>query len=250
MAEFAFDTTEDALLDGSVHLRQKLVGYRVAVDPVMLASAVPAVRSGARVLDLGTGAGAALLCYLHRVPEAAGVGVELDHDAALLARMNADRNGFAGRMTVINTDIREFAGCAEAEEPFDQVFTNPPYLDAKAADQSPNQDKTRSNVEGTANLADWIDIGLKRLRQKGGFTIIQRADRLDAILAALHGRAGDVEVVPIWPRERVAAKRVIVRARKGVRGGTSVLPGLVLHGDGQSYTAMAEAVLRRGESFP
>ncbi|SVE43912.1 uncharacterized protein METZ01_LOCUS496766, partial [marine metagenome] len=48
--------TEDKLLGGRVRFRQPASGYRVAIDPVLLASAVPAV-SGSRVLDLGTGVG-------------------------------------------------------------------------------------------------------------------------------------------------------------------------------------------------
>lgn len=244
------ETTENTLLNGAVRLRQKRDGYRAAIDSVLLAAAVPTVSAGGRVLDLGTGTGAALLCYLHRVPAAYGVGVEIDPQATALARGNAASNGFESRMTVVLSDIRRMASDPAAEGPFDQVFTNPPFLDAVAADGSPNPDKLRSSVESGASLAEWIACGLKRLRQKGGFTIVQRADRLDAILAALHGRAGDVEIIPLWPRTGLAAKRVIVRARKGVRGGASLLPGLVLHGEGQSYTTAADAVLKRGEAFP
>lgn len=244
------DHTDDSLLNGAVHLRQKRDGYRVAVDSVLLAAAVPVVRPNGRVLDLGTGTGAALLCYLHRVRHASGLGIEIDADAAALAQGNAQKNGFSDRMTVREADIRNLANMAGDFPPFDQVFTNPPYLDALSADKSPNTDKARSNVESAATIAEWIGAGLAQLRHKGGLSIIQRADRLDAILAALHGKAGDVEVIPLWPRAGVAAKRVIVRARKGVRGGATMLPGLVLHGEGQSYTAQANAVLQRGESFP
>lgn len=244
------DITEDALLNGAVRLRQKRDGYRAAIDPVLLAAAVPGVRPGGRVLDLGTGTGAALICYLHRVAGAQGVGIEVDPGAAALARSNAELNGFTGRMEVVQADIGGTDGIGRGIGPFDQVFTNPPYLDALAADKSPSEDKSRSNVESAANLAQWITYALGALGHKGGFTIIHRADRLDSILAALHGKAGEVEVLPLWPRAGVAAKRIIVRARKGVRGGSAVLPGLILHGEGQSYTPQAEAILRGGNAFP
>ena len=188
------DLTDDSLLNGAVRLRQKRDGYRVAVDSVLLAAAVPVVRPNGRVLDLGTGTGAALLCYLHRVREASGLGIEIDADAAALARVNAEMNGFADRMAVREGDIRNMDPAAGDMPPFDQVFTNPPYLDALSADKSPNGDKARSNVESAATIAEWIGAGLAQLRHKGGLTIIQRADRLDAILAALHGKAGDIEV--------------------------------------------------------
>ena len=58
--------TEDWLLDGKVRLRQPAMGYRVAIDPILLAAAVPAV-AGEVVLELGSGTGAAALCLHHRV---------------------------------------------------------------------------------------------------------------------------------------------------------------------------------------
>ena len=58
--------TEDKLLDGRVTLLQPRKGYRVAIDPVLLAAAVPA-RLGDHVLDLGSGTGAASLCLAARL---------------------------------------------------------------------------------------------------------------------------------------------------------------------------------------
>jgi len=60
------DLTEDALLGQRVRLRQPRRGYRAAIDPVLLAAAVPA-RAGDRVLELGAGVGAAALCLAARV---------------------------------------------------------------------------------------------------------------------------------------------------------------------------------------
>ncbi|MEO0760305.1 MAG: hypothetical protein AAFZ09_00575, partial [Pseudomonadota bacterium] len=59
--------THDRLLGGRVGLNQPLSGYRAATDPVLLAAAVPAA-GGETVLELGIGAGAAVLCLAARVP--------------------------------------------------------------------------------------------------------------------------------------------------------------------------------------
>ena len=48
--------TTDRLLGGRLILRQPARGYRVAVDTVLLAAAVPA-RPGARLVELGAGVG-------------------------------------------------------------------------------------------------------------------------------------------------------------------------------------------------
>jgi tRNA1(Val) A37 N6-methylase TrmN6 len=53
-----------------------------------------------------------------------------------------------------------------------------------------------------------------------------------------------VELLPLWPRAGVQAKRVLLRARKGARSPARVLPGLVLHEADGRFTAAAEAILR------
>src|SRR5271155_1983195 len=87
------DVTDDTLLDGKVVFRQPATGYRAAIDPVLLAAAVPDAVQG-RVLDLGCGAGAAMLCLARRRDDLHVVGLERDPKLAELARQNAASNGF------------------------------------------------------------------------------------------------------------------------------------------------------------
>ena len=55
--------------------------------------------------------------------------------------------------------------------------------------------------------------------------------------------------MPLWPKAGRAAKRVIVRARRGSRAPLRLLPGLVLHEADGRYTRAAEDVLRRGAAL-
>jgi len=98
-------------------------------------------------------------------------------------------------------------------------------------------------------LADWLAFCLRMLRSRGSLCVIHRADRLDAILAALHGKAGAVEVIPLWPKAGQPARRVIVRALKGAKSPAILHPGLVLHHMDGTYTDAAQAVLRDGASL-
>lgn len=234
--------TEDRLLGGRVRLAQAAAGYRVAIDPVLLAAAVPAA-PGQRILDLGCGSGAAALCLLARVEGLQAVGLESDPATAGLARGNAAVNGVAERFEVLEGDVAA-PPPALREAAFDQVLMNPPYLDPDKARLPAEAGRRRSHAEASAALADWLDLALRRLRDKGHLTLIHRAERLDEILASLAGRAGGVVVCPLWPGPAAPAKRVIVRARKGARAPLTLHPGLVLHEPGGGYTAAAEAVLR------
>ncbi len=238
------DTVTDRFLDGRVMLTQPRHGYRAAMDPVLLAAAVPAVRPGERVLELGCGVGTALLCYGRRVPAAHLTGLEIDPATADLARANAAANGMADRAAVLTGDI---LAPPEGLTPggYHQVFANPPYMDAASGEASPVEGRARSNVEGDARLKEWIAALLAFARPKGGITLIHRADRVDEIIARLRGKAGEITVIPLWPRAATPAKRVIVRARKSVRGGAILHPGLILHGEGDTrYTEAASAILR------
>ena len=133
---------------------------------------------------------------------------------------------------------------AAASGPFDHAMANPPYQPAGHGTRPPDDAKAAAHVEGEADLNAWIAAMLAVLKPKGTRTLVQRADRRGAILAALDGRAGGVVICPLWPKAGAPARRVIVRARKGVRTPLVLAPGLVLHQADGSYTAEADAVLR------
>ncbi|WP_255448367.1 tRNA1(Val) (adenine(37)-N6)-methyltransferase [Telmatospirillum sp. J64-1] len=224
---------------------QPRLGYRAAIDPVFLAAALHS-QPGQRVLDLGCGVGTAALCLLARLPESQVTGLELQPDLAALARENAALNGMGSRFTILQGDLRDPPAGLEAGG-FDHVMTNPPFVAAGRARPSPNACKATANMEGSADLNAWTAFCARMLKPKGRLTLIHRADRLDALLACLHGlKLGEVAVFPLWPKAGRAAKRVIVTARKGVNGPSTLLPGLVLHDEDGRYSEAAEVVLRHG----
>lgn len=233
--------SEDALLGGRVRLRQPRDGYRAAIDPVLLAAAVP-LRAGDRVLDLGCGAGAVFLCLAARQPELAITAVERDPAVAALARGNAALNGFADRVEVVEADVAALPA-AWGRGGFDHVVSNPPYLPPERADPSLRPGRAAAGVEAGSDLADWVACARRCLRHKGRLTLVHRADRLGELLAALDG-FGEVVVFPLWPRPGRDAARVIVTARKGLRTPLRLAPGLVLHADDGGYTEAADAALR------
>jgi tRNA1(Val) A37 N6-methylase TrmN6 len=56
-------------------------------------------------------------------------------------------------------------------------------------------------------------------------------------------------VLPLWPGEGKAAKRVIVAGRKGSAAPLALRPGLVLHRPDGAYTREAETILRGGAAL-
>ena len=83
---------------------------------------------------------------------------------------------------------------------------------------------------------------------KGIITLIHRADRLDELLSLMFRRVGEIVVFPLWPRYGVAARRVLVSARKGVRTPMTVSAGLVMHEESGNFTPVAEKILCGGSN--
>ena len=235
--------TEDRLLDGRVVLRQPKHGFRVAIDSVLLAAAVPAA-AGERILEPGAGIGGAALALAARVPGCTVAGFEVQRRLVRIAGENIRLNAMAGRVDIAVGDLAD-PPSRFALGAFDHVMMNPPHLPAGRARAPADASRAASHVEGGAGLAEWIAFGVRMLRVAGTLTLVHRAERLGEILAALDGRAGGAVVFPFWPRgDGSPAKRIVVRAERGSAAPLRLAPGMVLHGGGGGYTDAADRVLR------
>lgn len=236
--------TEDRLLGGRIRLRQPESGYRVAIDPVFLAAAVP-VEPQQLVLDAGCGSGAAMLALAARVPSCRVIGIELQRELVRLAGDNIILNGMENRLSVMLGDLlrpppRLSFGA------FDHVMANPPFNERARAPAPPLPGKAAATTEGKADLAAWVRFALAMARAKGTVTFIHRADRVDDLLGQIAGHAGEVVIFPLWAGAGKPASRVLVRARKQSAAPARLAAGLVLHEPDGRFTAEAEAVLRDG----
>lgn len=237
----------DDFLGGAIKLAQPGRGVRAGADSVFLAAAVDGA-AGLKVLDVGTGTGIVALCLAKRVKGVSVDGLELQPDLAALARENVTRNGLQDWVRIFDGDLAA-APADIARNSYDVVTSNPPYFGAGAATASPEASRAVARREGALSIHGWVRECLRFLKPRGFFYVVYRADRLDALLAGLQGRAGDIVVFPLWPRGGVPAKTMIVRARKGGKGPLTLSPGLVLHDASGAYTDAAEAVLRQGAAL-
>jgi tRNA1(Val) A37 N6-methylase TrmN6 len=251
-------TSDDALLDGRLNIRQPLEGHRVGSDAILLAAAAP--REGVRrLVDVGAGAGAVGLAILQRMPEARAELVEKDAGLAGLASENAARNGLGMRTRVVRVDItaardRRAAGLMDGEA--DLVVTNPPFYEARNVRASPNARRAsayvfaadRSGESGPLPLEAWIVASLSLLRAGGRFIMIHRPEALAQILDAFGRRLGALAILPIHPNAQAPAHRILVAGVKGSGGPISLRPALVLHDETGAFPPFAQAI-HRGEAL-
>jgi len=247
--------TDDAFLGGALQILQPRSGYRAGLDSVMLAAAVPVGPQGSvRVLDLGAGVGTAGLCLARRVAAAQVVLLEREASLAQIAALNVVRNALVDRVRVIEGEVGLSAAALNAlglvEESFDHVMANPPFHDRDAGTVAPDVLKADAHAMAKADLERWARFMARMAAAGGCVTVIYKADALSRLLAVLEGRFGALRVLPLHPRAGAAAHRIIVQGTKGSRGPLQVLAGFVVHGGGDTFTAVAQAVLRGGAPLP
>jgi tRNA1(Val) A37 N6-methylase TrmN6 len=243
--------TVDAFLGGRVECVQPAEGHhRSGLEAVLLAAALPGGAAG-RAIDLGAGAGVAGLCAAARCPDLSVTLVERDDELLRCARTSLKRpanRGIAARVTMDRADIQALP--ETLRESADEVLVNPPFYDEAANSASPKRARAGAHVLADGGLDPWLRAAATVLRPRGRLTLIFRADGLDAVLAACARRFGALDVLPIHPRARLPAHRVIVAGRKGRRAAMRLLPPLVLHGGtGNAFLPPVDAILRDGAAL-
>jgi len=177
---------------------------KVGTDGVLL-GAWAEVAEAHRILDIGTGSGLIALMAAQR-SHAEVTGVELHASSAWQAAENAAASPFGKRVSIICTDIRDFAPPAL----FDCILSNPPFYEETLLPPDP----ARACARHTQGLSfDQLINHARRLLAAGGLfqVIIPHSARTRFVgLCALHGfsllRATEVVTSP-----RKQPKRILLR---------------------------------------
>jgi len=236
----AAGTTVDTLLRGRVALVQPARGFRVSLDPILLAAFL--APPFGRFLDVGCGAGALSFLLLEADARASGVAVEIQPRLAELAVAGRDRNGLGDRLVVVAADARRRSPLIGAAS-FDLVASNPPYRPLAEGRPSPHAERAVANHEVTLTLAEWLDVAARAVKPGGRVGVVYPAGRAAELLAGLQAHAlipGRLR--PVYPRTGQPATRVLVEAQPRSRRPLRVEPPLVVH-DGAGYTPELRKIL-------
>ncbi|MDA0339502.1 MAG: methyltransferase, partial [Proteobacteria bacterium] len=190
------DFTEDGILDGKIKLRQPRRGYRVAIDPILLAAAVPASPADS-ILDVGVGTGAVSLALATRVPDLSLTGIDSNGALVELARQNALLNGV--QIQLLTADVLGRGGEGRSRDEafsdlplFDHVVSNPPFWEQGRARVSAAPTSAAAAIMPKAALGAWVEFCAERLAPSGLMTLILPVGRLDETLVALAAKAHSV----------------------------------------------------------
>ena len=153
-------------------------------------------RPFASVLDLGTGSGCILLTLLAEREGAVGVGTDLSPRALAMAARNRAALGLEDRADLRRGDWFDALDPADAEDGFDLIVSNPPYI---AADEMAGLDPEVRMHEPRMALTDGAD-GLSAYRAiaagapahlaPGGALLVEIGPGQGAAVAAILRGAG------------------------------------------------------------
>ncbi len=206
----------------------------------MLVGAAVWAEPGDTLLDVGVGAGAAMLAAAFRLRQCRFTGIDVDPLALACARHNVVANGWRDRITIEESDLASVPGSLT----FSHVLSNPPYF-SQAKPASPDLARAMARRESTIPLEDWV-ARCASLAQVS-LTVICPFDRLHTALRDLDGSTWSVSVLPLAAKQGRPPIRSVIQAWREGPPGLRTLAPFVLHDGAGGYTAAAEAVLRGGK---
>lgn len=226
--------TEDLILNGKIKLCQPKHGYRIAIDPILLASVVE-LKKEQTILDVGCGVGTISMILKYMDNSQNITCIDIDPIMTKLCQRNSKLNNLP--LNIINCPIDSNL---LNNETFDSVVTNPPFYNPENFRSS--KKKSAANFE-TISLRSWISFCLKRLKPNGNFYIIHLPERLEHILESLRNLVGKIEIFPIYSHKNEPTKRIIIKCKKASKEPLKIMSGLVSHGDSNEYTNDMKLIL-------
>ncbi|PPR12172.1 MAG: Release factor glutamine methyltransferase [Alphaproteobacteria bacterium MarineAlpha11_Bin1] len=144
-----------------------------------------------RILDIGTGTGCLLLSILRELPDARGVGTDIDPGAVACARRNASALGLSNRSEFLHT-----SWVTRVKPVFDIVVSNPPYIpsndilglapEVSKYDPLVALDGGVDGLEAYRSLAECIG----QIISRAGAAVLEVGDRQASPVAQIFALAG------------------------------------------------------------
>ena len=241
---------------GDIKLIQDPEQFCYGVDAVILAdfanSLCPVYNKAA---DLGTGNGIIPLILSHKNSDAHITGVEIQPDAADMARRSCRLNGLENKIEFIVADVIDIAndmldkGIKNSRlqyDAMDMVTCNPPYFVKGGAIPSSSKAKFIARHETSAGVGEFIKAAEKLLKRKGHFFMVHRPSRLADIMyyCRKHGlEPKDLRMVVPKPGE--APNIVLIHCIKGGGRELNVMKELAVYNKDGGYSEEIEHIYER-----
>lgn len=145
---------------------------------LLVEKAVSILPQGARLLDLCTGSGCVAISTLCARPDATAIAIDLFDKTLAVAKRNAERNGVADRLTLMQADVLQEPPTDLKRASFQAIVSNPPYIraDVMPTLQKEVQHEPKAALCGGEDGLDFYRSILDRwmcLLDKDGFILFE-----------------------------------------------------------------------------
>lgn len=224
-------TRIETQINGGLTLCEYREGIRFGTDAFLLADFARGRLGSGLCADFGTGSGVLPLLLAAGGSKARFLAVELQEKYALLARENAEKNGFSDRITVLCGDLREHRTLFEAGS-MSTVISNPPYLPRGCGKTNLAQEKRLAWHDDTLSVTELADAAAWALKSGGRFFCVYLPSRTAGLFYALRNRAIEPKRIRmIAPSHEEAPSLLLLEAKKDAAEGLVWLPALHLYTD-------------------
>jgi tRNA1Val (adenine37-N6)-methyltransferase len=219
-------------------------GYRIIQNPekfcfgmdAVLLSGFARVKSGARVLDMGTGTGIIPLLLEAKTDASHISALEIQEDSADMARRSVELNGLSDRIDIVTGDIREAVEIFGASS-FDVVTCNPPYMIGRHGLTNPDAPKAIARHEILCTLEDVVRNAAKLLKPGGSFFMVHRPFRLAEIINLMTGyKLEPKRMRLVYPFIDKEPNMVLIEGCRGGRPRMTVEKPLIVYKEPNVYT--------------
>ena len=197
-------------------VRNEASALKIGTDAVVLGTTMTLKPDDKRLLDIGTGTGVIALIAAQRLSEAGAdfkiEGIDIDAPSAAEAELNFHDSPWSGSLTAMCRALQDYA----SEEPFDCIFSNPPYFENSL--KNPDAGKMLARHTDALSFQDICKFASGHLGKNGRLSIILPFDSAASFrrIAASFGlsvfRTVSVKTTPAKPPKRIILEFTKVRS--------------------------------------
>jgi ribosomal protein L3 glutamine methyltransferase len=164
------------------------------------------------VLDLCTGNGSLGVLAALAWPDVQVTGADLSPDALAVARINVDRHGLQGRVTLVESD-----GLTACPGPYDLILCNPPYVNAQSMAELPAEFRAEPEL-ALAGGSDGMDFVRALLRDAPSRLSPHGVLVLEIGHERAHFETAFPHLQPVWLSTSAGDDQVLLLTAEGLRG--------------------------------
>ncbi len=219
-------------------------GYQIIQDPekfcfgmdAVLLSGFVRVKSGAKVLDMGTGTGIIPLLVEAKTQAAHISAIEIQEESADMARRSVRLNGLENKIDILTGDLREADKFFDAAS-FDVITCNPPYMIGQHGLTNPDAPKAIARHEILCTLEDVVRTAAKLLKPGGTFCMVHRPFRLAEIICVMtEYKLEPKRMKLVYPYIDKEPNMVLIEGRRGGKPRMTVEKPLIVFQEPNVYT--------------